>query len=809
MKNRDGNDVRAGSTRGRNPGRSTIVSLIWLTLGLVLLSHCGPCPIEGVIVQTGAPVSVVPTEEPADGERAKDDEGAQDIENAADKVRCCRWNHYVIDGGGGQTAIAVNPLAPNIVYMTMDNAGIAKSTDYGETWRTINNNIGHTRLADVKLDPLDPDVVYVTAASGRGVGEGELYRSLDGGARWEFLTGAFGAQRWPSCREIVIVPRDADGDRISDVIYIGGWAGDENGDKDADQLRGGVWKSTDEGVTWEQIGRVDGDDAFLKQANVWVLRNDPSNPDVLYAGMFVYSGADTPGGIWKSADGGMNWTNISHDIPVAGVSDIAISPDGRTLYATTNTYSSSEPGAGIYKSTDGGENWTAINHGLEGTSLKFHVLLMDKDDPDVLYAGSFRSSLNGIYKTTDGGQYWYHTPFDNSGWWAEYFYNAWAITEGADSRLYAVTWKGVYRSDDHGESWVVHPRGLGNVIIYDIAVDPQDPSTVYIGVGDNGPWKSTDGGHTWARIQKGYYEPYDREAGGVQAFAISPSRPNIIYSAVRGAGQATLMGVNKTVNGGRRWTAVNKGLPGPDPAWWAADVVVHPSDPKIAYVGLQIDDGTGAVFRTANGGKRWTRLENVDPESPLPRVRALAISASNPDLLVVGTSKPGRIYKTSDGGETWTRISPPSALMEPATIVYAIDIHPRYPQHIIIGVNRQGAFKTSDGGETWEQVLDADFFQANVGDLALNPDSPVGATIEVVKFDPDDPQIIYAGHHNRGMAGLGVVKSTDGGASWVFLSDSGLQYRNIFAMDIHPITKELFVGGFDGVYVYEQYVADE
>jgi hypothetical protein len=147
--------------------------------------------------------------------------------------------------------------------------------------------------------------------------------------------------------------------------------------------------------------------------------------------------------------------------------------------------------------------------------------------------------------------------------------------------------------------------------------------------------------------------------------------------------------------------------------------------------------------------------------------------------------------------------------MEPATIVYAIDIHPRYPQHIIIGVNRQGAFKTSDGGETWEQVLDADFFQANVGDLALNPDSPVGATIEAVKFDPDDPQIIYAGHHNRGMAGLGVVKSTDGGASWGFINDSGLQYRNVFAMDIHPITKELFVGGFDGVYVYERYVADE
>jgi photosystem II stability/assembly factor-like uncharacterized protein len=721
------------------------------------------------------------------------------------RMRCCRWNHYVIDGGGGQTALAVNPLSPNIVYATMDNGGIVKSTDYGDTWRTTNNNIGHTQLADVKLDPLNPDILYVTAAYGRGHGRGELYRSLDGGAHWEFVTGEFGVERWPSSREIVIVPQDADGDRISDVIYVGAWAGNEGGDN------GGVWKSSDEGATWRQIGRVEGDSELWKRANVWVLRSDPSNPNVLYAGMFVYDDSDTPGGVFKSADGGLNWTDITNGIPVPNISDIALSPDGRILYATTNTLYSPEPGAGIYKSTDGGNTWTPVNHGLEKTSLKFQVLLMDKDDPDVLYTGPFGSGAKAVYKTSDGGGHWYRTTFDHSGWWKGRFSHTWAMAEGADSRLYAATWNGIYRSDDGGETWLVRPQGLGNVIVYDIALDPRNPSTVYLGLGDVGPWKSTDGGHTWRQIKNGYYEPYGEHSGGVAGFAISPSDPDVIYSAVKGSSGDTLMGVNKTTNGGQRWRAVNRGLPGPDPAWIATDVVVHPLMPDIAYVGIRIADAAaGGVFKTSNGGRIWTELTDVDPEGHLPRVESLAISASDPDVVLVGTRQPGRVYRTGDGGRSWSLVSPPEDLMDPRTIVYDMDVHPLHPEQIVIGVNTQGAYRTTDGGQTWTQILDAGFFQDNVGDLALNPEEPIHATTKAVRFDPDDPQIIYAGHHNRrGKGGFGVVRSTDGGTSWTFINDPGLQYRSVFAMDIHPQTKELFVGGFDGVYIYELFFPDQ
>lgn len=759
------------------------ITLVGLVLALLLLPRCIPRFADTGPNQNGGTATIRPTEQT---ERIR-------------QVRCCRWNHYVVNGGGGQTALAVNPLSPNIVYATVDHGGIVKSTNYGDTWQTINNNIGSTVLADVKLDPLNPDILYVTASYDPRHGQGELYRSKDGGAHWEFMTSAFGAQKWPSCREIVIIPQDADGDRISDVIYVGAWAVKEDGG------RGGIWKSSDEGATWQQIGLVDGDSNFLKRANVWVLRNDPSNPDVFYAGMYVHGGSDTPGGLFKSTDGGLSWTEITNDIPVPDISDIAISPDGRTIYAATNTFYSPRPGAGIYKSTNGGDTWMPVNHGLEKTSLKFEVLLMDKDDPNVLYTGPLLGDARGIYKTTDGGGHWYRTAFDHSGWWAERFDNTWAIAEGADSRLYVATWQGIYRSDDQGETWLARSQGLGNVRVYNIAVDPKSPSTVYLGLADIGPWKSTDGGHTWSRIKDGYYEPYGKHSGGAAAFAISPSNPEVIYSAVAGSSGSTLMGVNKTINGGRTWVAVNNGLPGPDPAWTATDVVVHSLTPDIACVGIETDIGTGGVFKTTNGGASWVELNNVTPEGDLPRVESLAISASDPNVVLVGTRTPGRVYKTTDGGENWSLISPPSDLMDSKTIIYDIDIHPLYPEQIIIGVNVYGAYKTTDGGQTWVKILDSDFFRDNVGDLALNPEAPIEATIKAVKFDPDVPQIIYVGHDNWERAGFGLVKSTDGGASWTLINDSGLQYRNIFAIDINPQTKELLVGGFNGMYKYEQY----
>jgi hypothetical protein len=141
--------------------------------------------------------------------------------------------------------------------------------------------------------------------------------------------------------------------------------------------------------------------------------------------------------------------------------------------------------------------------------------------------------------------------------------------------------------------------------------------------------------------------------------------------------------------------------------------------------------------------------------------------------------------------------------MNSDTIVHDIDIHPLCPECIVIGVNVQGAYKTMDGGQTWTNILDAGFFRDNVGDVALNPQAQIHATIAAIKFDPDDPRIMYAGHNNWGRGGFGVAKSTDGGAWWTLISGPDFQYRSVFTIDVNPLTKELFVGGFDGLYIYE------
>ena len=162
------------------------------------------------------------------------------------------WTRHAIGGGGGQTGIAIDPANTDIVYVTTDNGGIVKTTDGGNAWFSINNNLGNGLLDDIEMDPLNAQVLYVVAEvysqrpswSDDPV-NGELYRTRDGGQTWEVVyaegigTGdrrCFGIAQWPSTKSLLIPydpadPRryDADGDNLTDAgavfLVSGGSAG--------------------------------------------------------------------------------------------------------------------------------------------------------------------------------------------------------------------------------------------------------------------------------------------------------------------------------------------------------------------------------------------------------------------------------------------------------------------------------------------------------------------------------------------------------------------------------------------------------
>jgi hypothetical protein len=149
-----------------------------------------------------------------------------------------RWVALDTTGGGGQMGIAPHPTNPDIVYIASDNAGLFKTENGGDRWFSVSSNLGAYRLGFVILDPLDPDIIYVTATSDfghrdEGGGSGEMHRSLNGGLTWEFLTDAMGFQSSFPSQSSLVIPYDPDnperfdkdGDNLSDVIVVGAWTG--------------------------------------------------------------------------------------------------------------------------------------------------------------------------------------------------------------------------------------------------------------------------------------------------------------------------------------------------------------------------------------------------------------------------------------------------------------------------------------------------------------------------------------------------------------------------------------------------------
>ncbi len=717
-----------------------------------------------------------------------------------------KWTRYTLGGGGGQTGIAIDPTNSAVVYVTTDNGGIIKTTDGGETWFSINNNIGNHLLAGVEIDPLDPQTLYVAAevytkspSWNDDPTNGELYRSRDGGQSWEIRyaegMGAgdgrcFGIAQWPSTRNMLIPydpadpdRYDADGDRLTDVVYVGGWDRD---DTSADQ-RAGIWKSTDEGATFTQLA--------LDEKDIWVLRQDPDDPETLYAGTYE-------NGLFVSRDGGTTWEDWVDRIPMPMISDIVSVPNSDILYVATNAlftqYGDDQYRGqrGIYKSTNGGASFYLANSGLERTSLNFEVLILDRTDPSgqTLYTGPWWGENQGLYRTTNGGKRWTrmaHQVISGSAWFSR-FDNLWALEQANDGTMFATSWRGIYRYNPTNRRWEIKVRGLGNIGVRDIAFEPGNNSVIYLGMLDAPPWKSVDNGLTWTSIEKGFKTVDGQREAGASDFAISVADPRVVYATGIGPSGSYLSAVLKSTDGGVHWQQIANGLPpttSEDPQWQASAVVVSANDANVAYVALAVKSGGGRIYKTTDGGKEWSAI-HAFPESPTD----LAISPDESETVACATTQ-GIIYIGTQGGSLWHKADLGLGLL------YAVDI--LNADRIAVGANISGAYLTTDGGNTWQHIFDDRKLQPFIGDLALSKFARdrYWPTIRTIRFDPHNPNTLYIGHNPGTWAGVGILRSVDEGRNWTALGDAGFQMRAVNAFDLDPSTSDLAVGTWE-IYYY-------
>jgi photosystem II stability/assembly factor-like uncharacterized protein len=593
----------------------------------------------------------------------------------------------------------------------------------------------------VVLHPSEPGVVFLTAG-------GRAFRSTDGGRSWSVGSPIAAHVDAPTAD-----PRDGS------TLYAG--------------TSDGVFKSTDAGRSWRNV-RLAPPEQLSPPEPGWVFDVvvDPGGPRVVYA--------RTPSVVWRSTDAGATWTRLLVMPENRSVTAFAVDPSAPgTLYAATQPRWA-EDGNGhtpIMKSTDGGATWRTVARARSyGTTTSFTF----DPRPDTIWATG-----TGLLVTRDGGTTWSEPgrpPGRNLG--------PMVVDPGHPGTIYvSAHQRGLFRSTDDGASW--QPFAAGDAVD-GLVIDARRPGTMYVNDG-RGIAKSTDGGATWVRADAGIV------ASSVTALALAPSSAATIYAG-------GLFGLSRSDDRGRTWTRLLRR------SVWS--VAVDPRDPRHVLViarndtligtrGILVSYDAGAnwitprlppqrkprqldgteppavafdtrrpgvvyigtrpgVLRSSDGGRRWRWADGrFEPETPLP----LAVHPTRGGTLYayVAAENGGRVARSTDAGSSWRF----GSFGDPSAYATSLAIAPSRPETLYAATN-VGLARSVDGGNTWR----------------LQP----AEGLTRVAVDPTDADTVYGG-----TASAGVLRSTDGGASWQPFGE-GLPSQSISTLAFDAAGTMLYAG---------------
>ena len=539
------------------------------------------------------------------------------------------------------------------------------------------------------------------------------------------------------------------------------------------------------------------------------IRMKPGDPDV----MFVTA---SPGGIFKSTDGGQWWVPVNKGIepfPGAGANIFTV---------TVNPHNPDEVWVGtqftghIFRSEDGGQTWTRSDDGVRETSAENSIrgITFDPNDPNVVYMAMergaedvFQGTRGEVYKSTDGGAHWsliwqgdnlaryvWVDPRDSqrlyvsTGFFDRVAYN---MDEASDT----CGGVGVVRSTDGGQTWEVldQDNGLEAIFIPSLFMHPTNPD-ILIAAGihatDNlprlrctgdapvrtGVYATYDGGDTWQLIL-----PTPPDTLDIQAVEIATADPNIWYAA--GPDQFF-----RSEDGGQTWQkftlrTADRG------SGFPVDIEVDPRDPNRVFVNSY---GGGNMLST-DGGRTW-----VDASAGYTGAAVYGLDVPAEDAATVLAGAETTTFVSRDGGFHWAGMGTGEESAPSMAILHYTDANGA--RHVLAATLSGTLYRSDDGGQTWQQVpLRYEEGLENAGLL--------GAVLLSV---PEAPQTLFVGFSERGCliedwpaCGHPVpplFRSRDGGQTWQPLHGAPFDGRSIFDMAMGADGK-LYVATLAGLFV--------
>ncbi|AIE84536.1 hypothetical protein OP10G_1168 [Fimbriimonas ginsengisoli Gsoil 348] len=578
---------------------------------------------------------------------------------------------------------------------------------------------------------------------------------------------------------------------------------------------GGVWKSTDGGANWVAKG-----DKFASLA-VACLAMDPKNPGILYAGTgegYYNSDAQRGVGIYKSTDGGENWSLIQGSTSMGDVNKIAISPSNSSvMLASTQSYSK----GGIWRSTDAGASWTRVRAGETGFTVAFIAGEPSKAVASNLYLENGVYYLSALY-STDSGATWNASAGPLNKVVQDRVELAPAPSDS--SLVYAMMSDGkAYKSTNGGASYSVVTTGGktdSNWYADGIWVDPTDPN--FIVASGTYVYKSTNGGQSFTRISNGYIQtenvhPDDHLIVAIPGYSASN---RVVYVCSDGGVYRATNIATASVNGG--WARLDKTArvtqyysvagdgptgfivggtqdngtlslyPGSDAATltYGGDggyVAVDPTNPQYnygEYIFLQIYRNTTA----GNPGSSNEMISGLtDAGGNANFIAPFILDPNRPQVLLAGGISLWRCANAKAAGPTWSAIKSPISNSVP---ISAIAVAPGNSDLIWVGYNDGRLYKTSNGtaaSPTWTAVDD---------NSAANP--LPNRYITRILVDPDNANKAYVALGGYTISNLWVTANA--GSTWTVRSGN-LPQAPIRAIARKPGSPDtLYVGTEVGIF---------
>ena len=700
--------------------------------------------------------------------------------------------------GGRISDIVIDPRNPFVFYVGLAHGGVFKTSDNGVSFDPIFDKQPVLSIGAIAIAPSDSDVIWVGTGEANdrnssGWGNG-VYRSSDGGENWQNV----GLKDSRAIGRVVVDPRKPE------VAYVAA-----SGHLWADGGERGLFKTNDAGKTWKLI--LQAPSPHNARTGCCEVILDPSNSEIVYAALYarqrtpwsfssgpdVTNGEDV-GGIFKSTNGGASWKKLAGGLPSqTGRIGLAVSASNQKIVmAVVQSYEGGSgqltdlrsKSGGVFRSEDGGEKWTRTS-AIDPRPFYFSQIRIDPANDQRVYLLAF-----ALLVSDDGGKNFREDLSEK----VHPDCHAFAIQPGTVpppkppkpedkskppkppvcQRVLLGTDGGVYQSFAAGKGWD-HLNSIPAGEFYRITLDDTKPYfRIAGGLQDNENWVGPSAVQSKEGIRN---SDWTALAGGDGFYVVFDPNDHDMFYAESQQGEVHRINLR---NGELRRLRPEPTEGAPRYRFhWNSPLIGSRHKPGVIYL------GGNCVFKLTDRAEKYSvispDLTHNDPARTNATgsgaenfgvVYSLAESPKRAGLLWAGTDD-GRLWITENDGGKWTELT--NNLPEPARGQWVVRIEPSNadPNVAYVGTNayrggddRPMILRTADLGKTWQLV---------VGDL------PANDPVEVVREDPVNPKLLYAGTH------FGLFASFDQGTHWVRIGD--LPSVRVDDVQIHPRTNDLVI----------------